>query len=126
MPADRPAARLRVRDGQFDLPVLERLITALCARVDMPLDRIDDARLVAGAILEQAWQASPDGWLELTLTTHGDTVRLTVGPLVADGATRVVTGTTLPGVGSLVGRLARGWTAEMAPDGGESLAVTLG
>ena len=125
MPAET-AARLRVRDGRFDLPVLERLVTALCARVDMPLERIDDARLVAGAILEQAWRAAPDGWLELSLVDDGDTVHLTVGPLVADGAARVVAGTALPGVGSIVERLARGWTTEAVSDGGESLAVTLG
>lgn len=126
MAADRPAVRVRVRDGRFDLPVLERLVTALGARVDMPLERIDDARLVAGAVLEQAWQSSPDGWLELSLATDGDAIRFTVGPLRADGAQRVVAGTALPGIGSLVARLARDWTTETASDGGESLEVTLG
>ena len=32
----------------------------------------------------------------------------------------------VPGVGSLVERLARDWTAHIAPDGDESLEITLG
>ncbi len=126
MSAERPAVRIRVRDGRFDLPVLERLVTAVCARVDMPLEHIDDARLVAAAVLEQAWQASPDDWLELTLDTADHMVRLAVAPLVAGGAARVVEGTALPGIGSLVGRLARDWATEVTADGRESLEVTLG
>ncbi len=126
MPADRPAVRLRVRDGRFDLPVLDRLVGALGARADMPLDRLDDARLVAGAVLEQAWRVPAAGWLELRFATDDDMIRLTVGPLAADGAARVVAGTAVPGVGSLVERLARDWTAHIAPDGDESLEITLG
>lgn len=126
MSTDVPDVCLRVRDGRFDLPVLERLVTALGARADMPLDRLDDARLVVGAVLEEAWRAAADDRLELRFATDDDTIRLAVGPLAADGAASVVAGTALPGLGSLVERLARGWSAEIAPDGDESLAITLG
>ncbi len=66
-----------------------------------------------------------DDWLELTLDTADHMVRLAVAPLVAGGAARVVRHRP-PGIGSLVGRLARDWATEVTADGRESLEVTLG
>ena len=37
-----PAARVRVRRQDLGEPVLERMVSALGARVDMPLDRLSE------------------------------------------------------------------------------------
>jgi len=67
-------------------------------------------------------------WLELTPTPP---TTWSAWAVAASGGRAVAAGgwwrgTALPGIGSLVGRLARDWATEVTADGRESLEVTLG
>ncbi len=62
-------------------PVLGRVVGMLTARADCPIDRLDDALLVADAIAAKAGSFSDDGRVNVRVTARSGTVELEVGPL---------------------------------------------
>jgi hypothetical protein len=122
-----PAARIRVRRQDLCEPVLERVVSALGARVDLPLDRLADAQLVAGAVAAAARRHSADGELRVDLDAGQGTISLTVGALPSGGAGRVMSDTTIPGVGGVLERLVDAWRVEPDDaDGRERLILAIG
>ena len=119
-----PAARLVIRRPELSGPVLERVVAALAARVDLPVDRLADAQIVSGAIASAASHLS-DGELRLELEGEPRAVILRLGPLPAGAAARVVEDSAVPGVGAIVERLVDRWTVEPADDGQESLLLAI-
>jgi hypothetical protein len=120
------AGRLRVRSPELGAPVLERIVMALAARVDLPVDRIADAQLVIEALVETVARRSPDGVLDVVLGAGPAGVDLSVGPLPAGAAALVVADSTLPGVGVVLDRLVDQWGVEPLDAGGEALRLTIG
>lgn len=119
------AGRLRVRRAPLGRPVLERVVAALAARADLPLDRLADAQLVAAALAAGASRHSVDGDLCVGLGADGDGVELAIGPLPPGAGERVMAESRLPGVGSVLERLVDRWSVER--DGGEeTLLLTIG
>jgi len=53
-----PAGRLTMRAEDLREPVLERVVAALAARVDLPLDRLSDAQLASSVLIRGARAAT--------------------------------------------------------------------
>ncbi|MBJ7454707.1 MAG: hypothetical protein JHC74_01495 [Thermoleophilia bacterium] len=122
----RPAGRLRLRRDDLGEPVLERVVGAMAARVDLPVDRLADAQLVSAALVSSAFHLSPDGVLCVEFGAGPDGLGLGVGPLPAGAAARVISETTLPGVGSVLERLVDAWSVDTLESGEEMLRLRIG
>ena len=121
-----PAARLWVRREDLCEPVLERVVAALGARVDLPLDRLADAQIVAGAVAAAVRRHAAGGELRVDLAAEQGTLSLTVDALPSGGGGRVMSDTTIPGVGGVLERLVDGWSVESDGDGRERLILAIG
>ena len=125
MAARAPAARLVIRRPELSAPVLERVVAAMAARVDLPVDRLADAQIVSGAVASAASRHLEDGELCLELDGGPGAVILRLGPLPAGAAARMVEDSAVPGVGAIVERLVDRWSVEPAEDGQESLLLAI-
>ena len=99
-------ARVALRHGPLVGPVLSRVVGMLAARALCPIDRLDDALLVADAIAAHAPEHTTDGTLVVEVTTDAETISLRVGPLRPHGAERLLADAALPGVGNVLERVA--------------------
>jgi hypothetical protein len=124
MADQRPAARLVIRTPELAQPVLERVVAALAARVDLPLDRLSDAQIASTALLVTASRRLDGAELRVELEGVPGGVVVRLGPLPDGAAARVVEDSALPGVGAIVDRLVDRWSVEPA-DGGESLSLAI-
>jgi hypothetical protein len=118
-------ARLRVSDADLAGPILERLVGALAARVDMPVDRLSDAQIVAAAVAAAAGRATPELPIRVDFSAQDGAVALRVGPLPDGAAARLVAESALPGVGRVLERLPDRWRVEPLGDGEERLELTI-
>ena len=92
------AGRLTMRAEDLREPVLERVVAALAARVDLPLDRLSDAQLASSVLIRGANRHAVDGVVRVELDVEDGAVGLSVGPLPAGGGSRMVA-EDVPGVG---------------------------
>jgi Na+-translocating ferredoxin:NAD+ oxidoreductase RnfG subunit len=115
-----------VRRDDLCEPVLERVVSALGARVDLPLDRLADAQLVAGAVAAAARRHAADGELQVDLDAADGVLRLTIGALPRGGGGRVMSDSEIPGLGAVLERLVDRWTVESGDGGGERLVLAIG
>jgi hypothetical protein len=120
------AGTLRVRSERLLAPVLERVVAALGARVDLPIDRLSDAQLVASALAAAARRQAPGGALSVDLTASSGAIGLSVGPLPAGAAARLVADTAVPGLGPVLERLADRWEVVAGDGGTERLDLSIG
>jgi hypothetical protein len=100
-----PETRLSVAAGPLVGPVLRRVVGMLAARADLPLDRLDDAVLVADVIASRASSWSDD-LVHVTLHPGERTLWLRVGPLRKGGADALLGEAAVPDVGSVIAKLA--------------------
>ena len=122
----RRAARLRLRRGDLGGPVLERVVGAIAARADLPLDRLSDAQIVSSALVGTALRHSADGALCVELDTDGGVVDLAVGPLTRGSGARILADSSLPGVGPVLERLVDDWSVDTLDSGDEVLRLRIG
>jgi len=120
------AARLRVRRADLAKPVLERLVMALAARVDLPVDRIADAQIVTEALMATATRDSANGGWTIDLAAGPEGVDISVGPLSTGGAARVIAESEVPGVGVVLDRLVDHWDAAPLDSDTEVLRLKIG
>jgi len=99
-------ATVAVVRGPLVAPVLGRVIGMLAARADFPIDRLDDALLVADAVAAKAGLFAPDGRIQVHVVALTGSVELHVGPLLTNGADDLVASAALPGVGNVLERVA--------------------
>jgi serine/threonine-protein kinase RsbW len=99
-------ASVVVSAGPLAGPVLGRVVGMLTARADCPIDRLDDALLVADAVAAKAGSFSPDGRVHVRVAVEYGSLQLLVGPLRADGAGALVASAALPGVGNVLEQVA--------------------
>ena len=119
-------ARLALQEGPLVGPVLSRVVGMLAARALCPVDRLDDALLVADALAAHAPDHTIDGTLVVTVATDAETIRLRVGPLREDGAEGLLADATLPGVGNVLERVADAITVGRTDDdAGEELQLEI-
>jgi serine/threonine-protein kinase RsbW len=118
-------ATMIVRNDGLLGPVLTRVIGMLAARAQCPIDRLDDALLVADAVAAHSPEHSMDGTVQVGLTAREGAIEVTVGPLRPKGAQALLDESELPGVGNVLERVAD--TVEVrGGDEGESLYIRLG
>ena len=128
MSADQPQgneAIVRVVNGPLVAPVLSRVVGMLAARAQCPVDRLDDALLVADAIAAHTQTHTTDGHVTVRLFADGDAIELHVGELGEGGARGLLADASLPGVGNVLERIADEVSIETGGDGREVLSLKL-
>jgi len=96
-------------------PVLRRVVGMLAARADLPLDRLDDAILVADLIAARAPAHVREDEVRVELEPGERSLSLVVGPLRSGGAEALIVDAAVPGVGNVIEQLADELT--VLPDG---------
>jgi serine/threonine-protein kinase RsbW len=94
-------------------PVLRRVVGMLAARADLPLDRLDDAVLVADLIAARAPAHTPSETVDVALASGPRSLALRVGPLRSGGGRALVVDAAVPGVGNVIEQLADGLDIEI-------------
>jgi hypothetical protein len=115
---------LTVATGPLVGPVLRRVVGMLAARADLPLDRLDDAVLVADVIASRASGYAPEA-VHVQLAPGDRTLWLRVGPLRPGGASALLGEAAVPDVGSIILKLADEVHVDTAEAGDEYLRVRL-
>jgi hypothetical protein len=113
-------AVVRVRNGPLVAPVLARVVGMLAARAQCPVDRLDDALLVADALAAHAQSHTVDGHVTVALTAETGGLELRLTELERGGARAVLSDASLPGVGNVLERIA---DEVRVDDGGEADAL---
>lgn len=123
-PNDDRSTVVSVASGPLVGPVLRRVVGMLAARADLPLDRLDDAVLVADLIAARAPAHSKDDAVRVRLDPADRSLALEVGPLRPGGGQALVVDAAVPGVGNVIEQLAD--ELEVVPtDDAEHLLVRL-
>jgi serine/threonine-protein kinase RsbW len=122
--AHSPPTLVSIASGPLVGPVLRRVVGMLAARADLPLDRLDDAVLVADLIAARAPAHVAAETVDVSLQPGQRTLSLRVGPLRPGGGEALVVDAAVPGVGNVIEQLADELTVD-AGDGGEFLQVRL-
>lgn len=114
-----PAERTEMTIGRTELlgPVLARVVGALAARRDLPVDRLSDAVLVTDAIAAAAPGRFADGFVKLDLDDREEGVELRLGPMEEGAAERVREALQVPAVGGSLEALADDLAVERSADG---------
>jgi len=123
--ADFNEAHLIVRHGPLAAPVLGRVVGMLAARADCPIDRLDDALLIADAIAARGGSYSADGRIGVLVTAQTGAVELSIGPLREDGAQQLIASAELPGIGNVLERVADELLLEQHNSDGEYLRIRM-
>ena len=118
-------AIVRVVNGPLVAPVLSRVVGILAARAQCPVDRLDDALLVADAIAAHTQTHTTDGHVTVRLFADGDAIELHVGELGEGGARGLLADASLPGVGNVLERIADEVSVASGDDGREILSLKL-
>jgi hypothetical protein len=84
----------------------------LAARADLPLDRLDDAVLVADLVAARAPAHVAEDTVEVALASGARSLDLRVGPLRSGGGRALVVDAAVPGVGNVIEQLADGLDIE--------------
>lgn len=99
-------ATVGLAEGPLAAAVLARVVGILAARADCPIDRLDDALLVADAVAAKAATFADEGRVNVHVAAESGSVELCVGPLRADGAVELIASASLPGIGNVLERVA--------------------
>ena len=120
-------ATLYVRNDGLLGPVLTRVIGMLAARAQCPIDRLDDALLVADAVAAHSPEYSNDRIVAIKLAAQEGMIEFTVTGLRAQGARGLLSESDLPGVGNVLEQVADAVEVRDGNgDAGESLVLRLG
>lgn len=103
--ADVPTS-ISIAIGPLVGPVLRRVVGMLAARADLPLDRLDDAVLVADLIAARAPAHLVSEHIDIALEPGVRRLALSVGPLREGGGRALIVDAAVPGVGNVLEQLA--------------------
>jgi hypothetical protein len=124
-PAENSAA-LQIAPGPLVGPVLSRLVGMMAARASCPVDRLENALLVADALAAHGPDHVLNGSLRLVITTAERSLELSVGPLRPDGGSALLAKSAIPGVGNVLERMAEVVSVAPDPEGkGEVLVLRI-
>jgi hypothetical protein len=107
-----PPTRVSIAAGPLVGPVLRRVVGMFAARADLPLDRLDDAVLVADVVAARAPAHVVDNTVDVALESSTRSLDLRVGPLRVGGGRALVVDAAVPGVGNVIEQLADGLEIE--------------
>ena len=113
-----------VASGPLVGPVLRRVVGMLAARAMLPLDRLDDAVLVADVVASRAAAWAPET-VQMRVGTSERQLWLIVGPLAPGGAEALLGASPVPDVGSVILKLADEVHVGTDTAGAEQLRVRL-
>lgn len=113
------ATDIAVTPGPLVGPVLRRVVGMLAARANLPLDKLDEAVLVADVIAQRAGPYAA-GAVQVRLTPGEGTLAMRIGPLSTGGAQALLE--EAPDVGSIILKVADEVQVDTADDG-EFLSV---
>jgi hypothetical protein len=122
----RNQATLRVANPGLLGPVLTRVIGMLGARAQAPIDRLDDAFVVADTVAAHSPDHTLDGTVVVALTTEEDGLELAVQDLRPNGARALLADADLPGVGNVLEQIADRIEVRGEGEAGEALVIRLG
>ena len=122
----RNEATMIVRNGPLLGPVLTRVIGMLAARAQCPIDRLDDALLVADTVAAHSPDHARNGTVRVGLAAEEGLLELTIGALAPQGAAALLKDADLPGVGNVLERVADAVEVREAGPDGEELYIRLG
>jgi len=118
---------LSVSDQRLLMPVLSRLVRAIAARHDLPMERISDAVLLADAIAAEDPRAADGSPVHIRVEDGDNRINLKVGPFLPGGAEQLRERLDIPGIGGSLTNLADNVEVAAAnpddPEGGEYLAL---
>lgn len=115
--AETAETTVSIASGPLVGPILRRVVGMLAARADLPLDRLDDAVLVADLIAARAPAHSVDDVINVALDSGDRSLLLRVGPLRPGGGNALIVDAAVPGVGNVIEQLAD--ELSVAPSGEE-------
>lgn len=98
--------RVSIAAGPLVGPVLRRVVGMLAARADLPLDRLDDAVLVADLVAARAPAHVIEETVDVAVSPGARSLDLVVGPLRSGGGRALVVDAAVPGVGNVIEQLA--------------------
>jgi serine/threonine-protein kinase RsbW len=107
--------RVSIASGPLVGPVLRRVVGMVAARADLPLDRLDDAVLIADLIAARAPAHVADDTVDVELDSTPRALDLRIGPLRGGGGRALVVDAAVPGVGNVIEQL----TDELEVETGE-------
>ena len=116
-PAAVESSTLTLKVGPLAAPVLTRVTGALAAQAGLDMDRLNDARLVAEALIAHAAAHAVDGQLRVAFEAAGGRLVIRLGPLAPGGAEGLRRDATFEGVGSILEALADEVHDQAAADG---------
>lgn len=92
---------LEIAPGELVKPVIARVIGALAARAEFPVDRLADTVLLGDAVSDSSEGNFTTGRIALSIRDGDGTLKLRVGPLVEGAGQRLIDEMEIPGAGSL-------------------------
>jgi serine/threonine-protein kinase RsbW len=98
--------RVSIASGPLVGPVLRRVVGMFAARADLPLDRLDDAVLVADLVASRAPAHVSGDTVDVVLASSTRSLELRVGPLRSGGGRALILDAVVPGVGNVIEQLA--------------------
>lgn len=99
-------ATVTVRSGPLVGPVLSAVVAILAARSDCPVDRLDDALLLADAVAAHGPGHGANGRIRVHVVASPDGLELQVSDLRDGGGAALLQSADLPGVGNVLERVA--------------------
>lgn len=117
--------RVTVAVGPLVGPVLSRVVGIHAARAELPVDRLNDAVLVADAIAARAPAFTVGDRLPVSVQSGSGRLEVRIGPLRPGGGRRVLEGAALPTVGSVIERLADDVRVREGAGGDEYLVIRI-
>ncbi len=126
MTAQRNEATVTVRNTPLLAPVLTRVIGMLAARAQCPIDRLDDALLVADTVAAHGPDHTLNGTVVVALAAEEGQLELTIGALRPKGGRALLADAELPGVGNVLERVADAVEVREDGEGREELHIRLG
>ena len=117
--------RVTVAVGPLVGPVVSRVVGIHAARADLPVDRLNDAVLVADAIAARAPAFTVADRLPVSVQSGHGRLEIRVGPLRPGGGRRVLEGAALPSIGSVIERLADAVRVREGAGGDEYLIIRI-
>jgi serine/threonine-protein kinase RsbW len=117
--------RVTVAAGPLVGPVLSRVVGIYAARSDLPVDRLNDAVMVADAIAARAPAFAVGDRMPVSVKSEPGRLELRIGPLRPGGGRLVLEGAALPEIGSVIERLADAVRVREGSGGGEYLVVRI-
>jgi serine/threonine-protein kinase RsbW len=117
VPATSVGTAIQVSDERIAGAVIGRVLAALAARTDFPVDRLTDAMLLADALAANATRGFDDGTVRLVVEDGDGAIRVRVGPMNEGAAGELRSRLEIPGLGATLEKLADEVSVDHTADG---------